>query len=120
MGNKTVEKISFQVELPDLIQQFMEDKLRHARGPVQRSSIKCICQLPAIQSDYKLIANTEQSFKSFYTIPQNRSFFFFRNIKQPFVVHESKIGIICPRIFLKAQQFGKGGLIAQQTSMAKN
>ena len=26
---------SFQTEVPDLIQHLMEDKLRHAKGPVQ-------------------------------------------------------------------------------------
>ena len=31
-------EINFQIEVPNLIQQITEDRLRHARGPVQTAS----------------------------------------------------------------------------------
>ena len=33
------DKISFQMEVPDLIQLITEDRLRHASGPVRSSSL---------------------------------------------------------------------------------
>ena len=35
LGKQDWDEISFQTQVPDLIQQIMEDRLRHARDPVQ-------------------------------------------------------------------------------------
>ena len=41
------EKINFQTEVPDLIQDLMEDRLRHARGPVY--NIQSITLMPSLE-----------------------------------------------------------------------
>ena len=38
LGKQDWEEIASRPKYPDLIQQIMEDRFRHARGPVQSSS----------------------------------------------------------------------------------
>ena len=39
LGKQDWDEISFQTKVPDLIQHITEDRLRHARGSVQSSSM---------------------------------------------------------------------------------